>query len=100
MTHITRVLLMTALLISSGRALPQQLPDLTGATIVERGFCKVEEDTVECMEVEKETKRFVIFHEGYVIYFIFKVKDGATKPYMPHEMEQLFPPQKPKGTEV
>lgn len=100
MTGLSRLILMTAILISSGRALATQMPDFTGATIVERGFCKVEDDTVECMEIDKDTKRYLIFHEGYIIYFIFGIKEGAVKPYTPEWMEQIFPPKRAEGVAI
>lgn len=94
---ISRLLCMIALLVAARGINSATLPDFSGAEVVERGFCSVDETVVECMEVKKQEKNFLVMHEGYIIYFIFRIKPGAVKPYQPDSLEQLYPAQ---GTEV
>ena len=69
------------------------LPDFSGATYVTHGTCVLNDTTVTCLEVEKQGTRYVVFYQNLEILAIYKVRQGATTPYFPEDMEQIYPLQ-------
>ena len=69
------------------------LPDFSGATYVTHGTCVLNDTPVTCLEVEKQGTRYVVFYQNLEILAIYKVRQGATTPYSPEDMEQIYPLQ-------
>lgn len=86
------VILVTLFLFS--QTVRAEMPDLEGAELKEQGHCFYNGQLMECAVYEKVGVKYLLYAHGGRVVLIYRVKDGATMPYGPSDLTQVWPVKK------